>query len=171
MMSEADRDLRPCVGICLFHPQGQVFIARRNDLAKNAPHGWQMPQGGIDGKEAPEAAARRELAEETSIRSVKLIGEAPQWITYRYPDGYKRARFAGQRQKWFAYLFDGDPDEINVLDPAGSKAEFDAWDFVDLTGVPELIVPFKRAAYEQVVAAFLPLTRKLQTGLSGEPGQ
>ena len=45
-----------------------------------------MPQGGIDKGEQPIDTAYRELFEETSIRSVELIAEAPDWIHYDLPD-------------------------------------------------------------------------------------
>ena len=55
---------RPCVGLMLIGPDGRVFVARRNDISAEA---WQMPQGGIDKGEEAEAAAHRELFEETGL--------------------------------------------------------------------------------------------------------
>jgi len=82
---------RDCVGAAVFNKQGLVLIGRRkpDDDAEDksefeAP--WQMPQGGIDKGEAPEATGLRELFEETSIRSVTQIAEAPGWIHYDLPD-------------------------------------------------------------------------------------
>ena len=37
---------------------------------------------------------------------------------------------------------------------AADEVEFDAWRWGDLSEACDLIVPFKRPAYEQVVAAF-----------------
>ncbi len=106
---------RPCVGIMLINAQGLVFVGRRKarrspDLAP-AEHEWQMPQGGIDEGEAPYRAALRELREETSVRSVSLLAELPDWLSYDLPgDATKknwRGRFRGQTQKWFALKFTG----------------------------------------------------------------
>ena len=137
----------------LFHPDGRVWYGRR---ANNpGPHSWQFPQGGVDPGEDIEIAARRELAEETGVTSVELLARAPGWIVYDFPADYggsKQARgFKGQKQVWFAFRFTGEETEIDL---EAHEVEFDAWRWGDLSEAPDLIVPFKRAAYEQVVEAF-----------------
>lgn len=163
-----DRDAMPyrdCVGIAVFNAEGKVFIGRRKrvgDPEKSAEHGapWQMPQGGIDKGEEPYASALRELYEETSIVSVELLLEAPGWIYYDLPDEdlgiALKGKYRGQRQRWYAFRFTGDESEIDVLQPGGGAhpAEFDAWRWEELEALPDLIVSFKRKAYEEVVAAF-----------------
>ena len=64
--------LRIGVGIVLLNNKNEVFIGRRIDNPKNF---WQMPQGGVDKDENFLTAAKRELEEETSIKSVKLVKE------------------------------------------------------------------------------------------------
>ena len=153
---------RPCVGMAVFNRDGCVFIGRRADdpeQAEGAGGRWQMPQGGIDEGEAPIKAAVRELYEETNIRSIAVIAEAPGWITYDLPaERIGKAwngRFRGQTQKWFAFRFEGDESEIDIRHPAGGhKPEFTAWRWERLEALPSLIVPFKRPVYQQVVAAF-----------------
>ena len=119
-----------------------------------------MPQGGIDAGEEPYDAALRELYEETNVRSVALLGEAADWLSYDIPTPLAglawKGRYVGQRQKWFAFRFNGDESEIDVEQPGGGKhkPEFGAWRWERLERVPELIVPFKRAVYEQVAKAF-----------------
>ena len=163
-----DRDAMPyrdCVGIAVFNAEGKVFIGRRKrvgDPEKSAEHGapWQMPQGGIDKGEEPYASALRELYEETSIRTVELLLEAPGWTYYDLPDEdlgiALKGKYRGQRQRWYAFRFTGDESEIDVLQPGGGAhpAEFDAWRWEELEALPDLIVSFKRKAYEEVVAAF-----------------
>lgn len=155
---------RPCVGAALFNSQGKVFIGRRKP-AKGPEYDaealdWQMPQGGIDGDEPAEAAARRELYEETNVRSVSLIAEAPAWYHYDLPAAALgkalQGRYRGQTQKWFAYRFEGRDEEIDVLNPAGGAHgnEFVAWRWETLDRLPALIVPFKRGVYEHLVQAF-----------------
>ena len=150
---------RPCVGVMLVNREGLVFIGRRKNkrlVEHVAPgHEWQMPQGGIDDGEDPYEACLRELYEETNVRSVSLIAEAPDWYHYDLPkDVAKKSwkgRFAGQRQKWFALRFlgtDGDID-INKHEP-----EFSAWKWVAMEELLGLIVPFKREIYAKVIAAF-----------------
>ncbi|WP_374345923.1 RNA pyrophosphohydrolase [Phenylobacterium sp.] len=144
---------RPNVGVVLFHPDGRVWLGRRAKTP--APYNWQFPQGGVDAGEDLETAARRELAEETGVSSVALLGRTDGWLTYDFPPEHtgKLARgFKGQRQVWFAFRFDGEEAEIDL--EAHGTPEFDAWRWGRLDEVCELIVPFKRPTYEVVVAAF-----------------
>ena len=176
MASREDLPYRDCVGIAVFNRDGRVFIARRQqagDPEESAEHGspWQMPQGGIDKGEAPEATALRELYEETSIRSVQPLEAIKEWIYYDSPDdmvaeGGLKGKYRGQRQRWFAFLFTGNDAEINVTTPGGGKhpAEFDRWRWEHLERLPELIVPFKRHAYEQVWAGFADLPSRVRGG-------
>ena len=154
---------RPCVGIALFNKAGRVWIGRRSDAnseGEGKGHWWQMPQGGLDENEDPYEAALRELYEETSVESVSLIREAPGWFTYDLPPELVavswKGRYRGQKQKWFALRFEGKDSEIDVLHPGGGKhsAEFTDWRWEKLDRLPDLIVPFKRGVYSEVVHAF-----------------
>ena len=151
---------RPNVGIVLFHPDGRVWYGRRAGMA--GAHSWQFPQGGVDKGEDLEVAARRELEEETGVTSAELLSRTDGWIVYDFPEILKlqharegRKPWDGQKQVWFAFRFTGDESEI-VLD-RHDEIEFDAWRWGALSDAPDLIVPFKRATYEQVVAVFAPL--------------
>lgn len=155
---------RPCVGAALFNARGEVFIGRRKGGQgpeyNGASFEWQMPQGGIDGNEAAFSAAKRELYEETNVKSATLLGEAEAWFHYDLPDEALgkalHGKYRGQTQKWYAFRFTGEEREIDVLNPAGGAhpAEFVEWRWERLEALPALIVPFKRPVYEQVVAAF-----------------
>ncbi len=171
---------RDCVGVAVFNRDGRVFIGRRKPEADpEAPAElaapWQMPQGGVDKGEAPFDAARRELFEETSITSVELLAEAPGWICYDLPDDALgvalKGKYRGQRQRWFAFLFTGEESEIEVVQPGGGAhpAEFSQWRWEDLGKLPDLIVPFKRTAYREVVAAFAELPARLRDKQKAAP--
>lgn len=136
----------------LFHADGRVWYGRRAGAA--APYNWQFPQGGVDDGEDLEDAARRELHEETGVRSASLLGRTEDWVAYDFPPEAARNRkgWIGQKQIWFALRFDGDEREIDL--DAHGVAEFDAWRWGRLAEAPELVVPFKRNAYEHVVRAF-----------------
>ena len=145
---------RPNVGVVLFHPDGRVWLGRR--ASTPGPHNWQFPQGGVDDGEDLETAARRELAEETGARSVAFLDRTHDWIAYDFPPGHggaKRLRgWKGQKQVWFAFRFDGEDAEFDLA--AHGPPEFDAWRWALLDEAAELIVPFKRTAYDRVVDAF-----------------
>ncbi|MEX0923614.1 MAG: RNA pyrophosphohydrolase [Rhodovibrionaceae bacterium] len=146
---------RACVGIMLLNCEGRVFVAQRRDMKTAA---WQMPQGGIDEGEAPRAAALRELEEEIGTRRVEILAESRSWLDYDLPldllPKLWKGRYRGQRQKWFAMRYLGRDEEIDI-DTA--TPEFSAWKWARVEEVPELIVPFKRDLYRQVVAEFRPL--------------
>lgn len=154
---------RPCVGIMVLNDAGDVWAGRRIVEPKGEMDGatmlWQMPQGGIDAGEDPLEAATRELYEETGMKSVSLLAEAPGWINYDLPEHLigiaLKGKFRGQTQKWFAFRFEGDESEIEINPPPGGhEPEFDAWAWKPMDALPGLIVPFKRRLYEDVVAAF-----------------
>jgi putative (di)nucleoside polyphosphate hydrolase len=154
---------RPCVGIAVFNHRDLVWIGRRSDAnaeGEGAGHWWQMPQGGLDREEDPYQAALRELYEETSIKNAALLREAPGWFNYDLPADLVplswSGRYRGQTQKWFALRFTGKESEIDVLHPGGGKhkPEFSEWRWERIDRLPDLVVPFKRDVYRQVVAAF-----------------
>ena len=58
----------------------------------------------------------------------------------------------GQKQVWFALRFEGQDSEVDLN--AHLPPEFDAWRWAGPEEALDLVVPFKREAYEQVIAAF-----------------
>lgn len=155
-MNEGDTKMlryRPAVGIMLLNCQGQVFLGRRIDMPV-AP-AWQMPQGGIDSGETPRQAAMRELEEEIGTAKAKILAECRLWLTYDLPvelaGGVWGGRYRGQRQKWFAMRFTGKDADINL---ATEHPEFADWQWVTPVRLPELIVPFKRQLYIDILAEF-----------------
>ncbi|MBB3644648.1 putative (di)nucleoside polyphosphate hydrolase [Rhizobium sp. BK619] len=158
-----DLPYRPCVGVMILNRAGLVWAGRRipdgNSEYDGSPQLWQMPQGGIDKGEDPLDAAYRELYEETGIKTVTLLAEAKDWINYDLPPALigigLRGKFRGQTQRWFAFRFDGGDSEIAINPPPGGhEPEFDAWEWKPMQELPSLIVPFKRAVYDQVIAEF-----------------
>nr|WP_295666964.1 RNA pyrophosphohydrolase [Sphingomonas sp.] len=145
---------RPCAGIMLLNAQGQVFVGQRRDASVEA---WQMPQGGIDPGEDAETAALRELGEETGIApdKVELIAIAPHDLTYDLPPELVgkvwKGRYRGQIQRWFLYRFLGKDDDVDI---ATRHPEFTAWRWIAPATLPDVIVPFKRDLYAQVIDIF-----------------
>jgi putative (di)nucleoside polyphosphate hydrolase len=154
---------RPNVGVVLFHADGRVWLGKR--AATPPPHNWQFPQGGVDPGEDLEAAARRELWEETGAKTVTLLGRTEGWIAYDFPPEARGAKVArgwkGQKQVWFAFRFDGAEREFDLA--GHGEPEFEAWRWGYLAEVPDLIVPFKRPAYDAVAKAFAPFAASPST--------
>lgn len=165
-----DLPYRPCVGIMVLNADGLVWTGLRvneppDSEYHNSPFRWQMPQGGIDKDEDPQAASLRELYEETGMKTVTLLAETPDWLTYDLPEDLigigLKGKWRGQKQKWFAYRFEGEQEEIQINPPVtGEKAEFEDWDWKPMHKLPELIVPFKRELYVNVVTEFANLAEK-----------
>lgn len=143
------------VGIVLLNRLGSVFVGQRIDSILEA---WQMPQGGIEHGEIPQDAAKRELEEEIGVTEVEVIAESSTWYSYRLPDHMRTSvwdgQYIGQKQKWFVMKFIGQDSSINIqtLHP-----EFNAWKWVNFESIPQLIVPFKRKLYQDLVSEFTPV--------------
>ena len=140
--------LRTGVGIILLNNENKVFVAKRIDNAKNF---WQMPQGGVDKGEDFLKAAYRELEEETSVKSVKLIKELDGTITYDLPDRLLgiiwKGKYKGKKQKWFLMKFTGEEKEINIKT---KNPEFLDWKWIDLDQITEVVVDFKLHVYKEL---------------------
>ena len=143
-----DLPLRTGVGIVVLNKKNQIFLAKRIDNPKNF---WQMPQGGVDKGEDFYAAAVRELEEETSIKTVKLIKEIEGLTTYLLPDHLVgiiwKGKYKGQKQKWFVVRFEGEEDEININT---KHPEFLDWKWVNVENLTDQIVEFKFHVYKKI---------------------
>ena len=140
--------LRSGVGIVVLNKYNKVFVAKRIDNPKNF---WQMPQGGVDEGENFLSAAYRELEEETSIKSVKLIHEIDEITTYLLPKHLLgiiwKGKYKGQKQKWFLMRFLGNDNEININT---NKPEFLEWKWIDLDMITDVVVDFKLEVYKSL---------------------
>ncbi len=146
---------RPCAGVMLVNAHGQVFVGQRIDNPGN--EAWQMPQGGIDEGEEPEAAALRELFEETGVTQdkVAIIARSRNELFYDLPDDLVgkiwKGKWRGQRQWWFLMRFNGGDGDININT---KHPEFSVWKWAAPETLPELIVPFKRKLYRDILEEF-----------------
>ena len=147
-MKHKELPLRTGVGIVVLNAENKVFVGKRKD---NPFDKWQMPQGGVDFNEPLLEAMKRELAEETSIKNIKVLKEFDQWLEYELPENLVgkiwKGKYRGQKQKWFVVKFLGPDNEININT---KNPEFIDWQWVDIDSLPDLIVLFKKHVYEQI---------------------
>ena len=140
--------LRRGVGIVVLNKKNKIFVAKRIDNPKNY---WQMPQGGVGYRENFYQAALRELKEETSIKTIKLIKEIDYFTTYHLPENLLgiiwKGKFKGQKQKWFIVKFYGEEKEININT---KKPEFLDWKWVDVESLTNEVVKFKLDVYKKI---------------------
>ena len=144
-MDKEKLPMRIGVGIIVLNSQNQVFVGKRKD---NPGDKWQMPQGGVDKGESYINAMKRELFEETSIKSVKILKELDRIYEYELPDNLVgiiwKGKFRGQKQKWFITKFLGNDSEINLNT---KHPEFIDWKWIEPKLLPEVIVNFKKNLY------------------------
>ena len=131
------------VGIMVANSVGELLLCKRKGM-----NSWQFPQGGIDKNEDPLRAAKRELFEETSIKSIEILKEIDGFFEYQLPNNLVgiiwKGKFRGQKQKWFITRFIGDEKEINLKT---QHPEFIEWKWILPDKLPEVIVNFKKEMY------------------------
>ena len=122
-----DLPYRPGVGAMLVNPRGLVFVGQRIDSSLDA---WQMPQGGVDDGELPDAAVLRELEEETGVvpSLVDIVARCASPYDYDLPPELIgtvwKGRYRGQRQHWYLLRFLGVDADVNI---ATAHPEFNRW--------------------------------------------
>jgi len=144
-MSKKTLPLRIGVGAVLLNRNNQVFVGKRKD---NPINKWQMPQGGVDAGEDYLSAMKRELFEETSIKSIEVLKEIEGFYEYELPENLVgviwKGKYRGQKQKWFITKFTGSETEINLKT---KNPEFIEWKWIAVDELPNVIVKFKRDIY------------------------
>ena len=149
-MSSKDLPMRNGVGIIILNKDHKVFVGKRKD---NPIDRWQMPQGGVEKGESYLSAMKRELYEETSIKSIDILKEIDGFFEYELPKNLVgiiwKGKFRGQKQKWFITRFLGEESEINLNT---KHAEFIDWKWIEPKLLPEVIVNFKKDLYLNLLA-------------------
>ena len=149
-----DHLYRRGVGMMLLNSESLVFVGRRID---NRDEAWQMPQGGLDDGEESWAGALRELEEETGIAPllVERLACHPQQLRYDIPEAIASrlwgGKWKGQIQDWYLARFLGGDEDVDI---ATAHPEFSHWKWAEPHLLPELIVPFKRELYREIVRGF-----------------
>ena len=140
--------MRQGVGVIVLNQNNEVFVAKRKD---NPIDKWQMPQGGININETPFNAMKRELEEETSITTIKVLKEIDNWLEYELPPNLLgkiwKGKYRGQKQKWFIVKFFGNDGEINLNT---KHPEFIEWKWINYKSLTDVIVDFKKDVYKEL---------------------
>ena len=148
-MTEKILPLRNGVGIVVLNNENKIFVGKRKD---NPVDKWQMPQGGVEKNEDYLSAMKRELYEETSIRSIKVLKKLDKYLEYELPINLLgiiwKGEFRGQKQKWFITRFTGNENEININT---EHAEFIEWKWIEMDKIPNVIVDFKKNVYKKIL--------------------
>ena len=148
-MIEKKLPMRTGVGVVVLNNENKVFVAKRRD---NPVDKWQMPQGGLNKGEDFLSAMKRELFEETSIKSIEVLKELDKFYEYELPRKLLgiiwKGKFRGQRQKWFIVKFLGCEKEINLKT---EQPEFIEWKWVKIEELPNIIVKFKKKMYLELL--------------------
>ena len=141
--------MRNGVGVIVLNNENKVFVGKRKD---NPVDRWQMPQGGVDLGESYLSAMKRELYEETSIKSIEILKEINGFFEYELPKNLVgiiwKGKFRGQKQKWFITRFIGNESEINLRT---KNPEFIEWKWIVPDELPKTIVDFKRKMYVELL--------------------
>ena len=144
-MSNNILPMRNGVGAIILNRENKVFVGKRKD---NPVDKWQMPQGGVEIGESYLSAMKRELYEETSIKSIKILREIDGFFEYELPKNLVgiiwKGKFRGQKQKWFIAKFIGNENEINLQT---RNPEFIEWKWIIPDELPKTIVDFKKKMY------------------------
>ena len=141
--------MRNGVGVIILNNENKVFVGKRKD---NPVNKWQMPQGGVEIGESYLSAMRRELYEETSIKSIEILKEINGFFEYELPKNLVgiiwKGKFRGQKQKWFITRFIGNENEINLQT---KNPEFIDWKWIIPDELPKTIVDFKKKMYDELL--------------------
>lgn len=155
----SDLPYRFGVGMMLVNKDGKVFVGKRIDTSSEA---WQMPQGGIDKGEDEKTAAVRELLEEVGTDKAQIISQSRDYHYYDLPEEIIPkvwgGKYRGQKQRWYVFLFDGEDTDINIQT---EHPEFCQWKWVDANELPDVIVPFKRKIYTEILSEFTNIINKI----------
>ena len=148
-MLKKNLPLRIGVGAIVLNNDNKIFVGKRKD---NPVDKWQMPQGGVNKNENFITAMKRELEEETSIKSIEILKTLDNFFVYELPKELLgiiwKGKFRGQKQKWFIVRFKGEESEINLKT---KHPEFIEWKWIEMGDLPKVIVDFKKKVYENLL--------------------
>jgi 8-oxo-dGTP diphosphatase len=124
-------------GIVLVDRRGRILLQERDEFPAIDPEKWGLVGGHVDGGEDVEAAAYRELLEETGVRLSP--GTLQPWRTIQvfhaaYGSDDRMHVYAAPTELTDADIVCGEGRQIVFVDPAAARA-------LDLTASASIVVP------------------------------
>lgn len=114
-------------------------------------HRWQFPQGGINKKENPEQAVRREMKEELGTDNFNVLAYEKGIHRYDWPWWYRLLNgYRGQKQNLFILRFKGQNKDIIIE----ANGEIRAWQWVATNDVIRQLAHPRKALGKKALKIF-----------------
>jgi putative (di)nucleoside polyphosphate hydrolase len=152
------------VGAVILNEAGRVLALERRDITG----AWQLPQGGLRIGEAPLAAVKREIKEETGVDGdLHLLFAIDRLLAYELPRSHRSKKTGrGQVQYWFIFRYRGAEERITL----GDNKEFRRWKWTTMQDLSSNVVAFKKPVYQEL-GGFLARELGRGTGLRRARGR
>lgn len=147
----------------VINKDNKILVCRRTKVPKRVAQEqleyWQFPQGGLDKNESIITGTTRELAEETGIHSVEVLGVADFINSYHWENSWRpllSAKFKnpGQIQHTVFFRFLGDDSEIKL-----DTHELRDYQWLDFAEAIEQVAEERRHLTEKVLAELAELLK------------
>jgi 8-oxo-dGTP pyrophosphatase MutT (NUDIX family) len=142
---EPSQTFRAGVGAVILNEAGRVLALERRDITG----AWQLPQGGLRIGEAPLAAVKREIKEETGVEGgdLHLLFAIDRLLAYELPRSHRSKKTGrGQVQNWFIFRYRGAEERITL----GDNKEFRRWKWTTMQDLSSNVVAFKKPVYQEL---------------------
>lgn len=131
-------------GGVIIGPDGKIAITNQNGDS------WSLPKGHVEKGESTLDAARREIYEETGIRTLTLIEKLGEYTRPTIGSGGKGS-VPGSRKQITLYFFATDQIDLKPIDPHNPEARWVGIDEVEEYLTHQMDVAFYRSIKGRIV--------------------